>query len=186
MADALNLHVSIRKKKHSPDSGSEFSKSEKKKPVAKAKLNDHSDCGCHSYRYFLVENGVTGIDSHQEFLTEWKMVGKSVTLIAITEDSYTCCFRLILTFAGNWVYHEEVNFLRHGDAYWYAWKPCGQQRTRSLVGIEGLKRMGVFVWMLSGDNTITAQAVARQIVIPETNVLTGLLPTEKADKIEYL
>lgn len=39
------------------------------------------------------------------------MVGKSVTLIAITEDSYTCCFRLILTFAGNWVYHEEVNFL---------------------------------------------------------------------------
>lgn len=39
--------------------------------------------------------------------------------------------------------------------------------------------MGVFVWMLSGDNTITAQAVARQIVIPETNVLTGLLPTEK-------
>ncbi|CCX13135.1 Protein of unknown function [Pyronema omphalodes CBS 100304] len=56
------------------------------------------------------------------------MVGKSVTLIAITEDSYTCCFRLILTFAGNWVYHEEVNFLRHGDAYWYAWKvTCSYQ-----------------------------------------------------------
>ncbi|CCX13140.1 Protein of unknown function [Pyronema omphalodes CBS 100304] len=38
----------------------------------------------------------------------------------------TCPTRVVsawlLTIGGTWVYHEEVNVLRHGDTCWYAWK----------------------------------------------------------------
>lgn len=133
---------------------------------------------------FLVENGVVGIDGHQELLTEWKTAGKSVILVAIMEDS------------------EETNNPMKLVTIWATADPI---RDEAPMVVEGLKKMGVSVWMLSGDNAITAQAVARQVGIPEANVLAGLLPTEKvhlpytcpftllcqltpyqADKIEYL
>ncbi|KAF1951813.1 heavy metal translocatin [Byssothecium circinans] len=52
--------------------------------------------------------------------------------------------------------------------------------------IAQLKKRGIDIWMLSGDNAITANAVAAQIGIPPTNVIAGVLPDQKAEKIKYL
>lgn len=52
--------------------------------------------------------------------------------------------------------------------------------------VHALQARGTRVWMLSGDNELTARAVARMIGIPRDQVISGVLPTEKADKIKYL
>ncbi|KAK3394917.1 E1-E2 ATPase-domain-containing protein [Podospora didyma] len=52
--------------------------------------------------------------------------------------------------------------------------------------IRALQSRGTRVWMLSGDNSITASAVAQQLGIPADQVIAGVLPTEKAAKITYL
>ncbi|KAL2187596.1 ATPase, P type cation/copper-transporter [Thermothelomyces heterothallicus CBS 203.75] len=52
--------------------------------------------------------------------------------------------------------------------------------------IRALQSRGTRVWMLSGDNPTTASAVASQLGIPPDQVIAGVLPTGKADKIKYL
>ncbi|KAL2194325.1 ATPase, P type cation/copper-transporter [Corynascus similis CBS 632.67] len=52
--------------------------------------------------------------------------------------------------------------------------------------IRALQSRGTRVWMLSGDNPATAAAVASQLGIPADQVIAGVLPTGKADKIKYL
>lgn len=50
--------------------------------------------------------------------------------------------------------------------------------------VKRLKRMNVAVWMITGDNEVTAQAIARQAGIEL--VMAGVLPQEKAEKIAEL
>ncbi|KAK4072846.1 hypothetical protein Purlil1_13226 [Purpureocillium lilacinum] len=52
--------------------------------------------------------------------------------------------------------------------------------------IRALHDRGTAVWLLSGDNHITANAVAAKLHISPDNVLAGVLPMEKAAKIKYL
>lgn len=52
--------------------------------------------------------------------------------------------------------------------------------------VQALQARGTRVWMLSGDNELTARAVATMIGIPPDQVISGVLPTGKADKIKYL
>src|SRR5688572_4854539 len=42
------------------------------------------------------------------------------------------------------------------------------------------------VWMLTGDDTITAISVARKVGIPESNVKAKMSPTTKSEFIEEL
>jgi len=44
----------------------------------------------------------------------------------------------------------------------------------------------IAVWMLTGDNAVTAAAVAAQVGISASNVIAGVLPGEKAEKIAWL
>ena len=57
-------------------------------------------------------------------------------------------------------------------------------KTTSHEAIEGLQSMGIEVFMLSGDNHQTAEAVARQVGIKD--FLGEVLPNEKADFIRGL
>ncbi|PKS11427.1 hypothetical protein jhhlp_003190 [Lomentospora prolificans] len=59
-------------------------------------------------------------------------------------------------------------------------------RPEAISIIRMLKESGKQVWMISGDNALTAKAVARLVGIDEANVIAGVLPSEKADKITYL
>jgi heavy metal translocating P-type ATPase len=52
--------------------------------------------------------------------------------------------------------------------------------------IRALHARGTSVWMLSGDNPTTAAAVAAQLGIRSDQVIAGVLPTGKAEKIKYL
>ncbi|KIX09223.1 uncharacterized protein Z518_00302 [Rhinocladiella mackenziei CBS 650.93] len=52
--------------------------------------------------------------------------------------------------------------------------------------IQALHTRGTDVWLLSGDNPTTAAAVASQLGIKADNVIAGVLPTQKAEKIKYL
>ena len=59
-------------------------------------------------------------------------------------------------------------------------------RPEAKAVVAGLQIDGIQTWMLSGDNEKTAKVVAEQVGIPATNVIAGVLPHEKAQKIQWL
>ncbi|KAH6962127.1 E1-E2 ATPase-domain-containing protein [Ilyonectria sp. MPI-CAGE-AT-0026] len=59
-------------------------------------------------------------------------------------------------------------------------------RPESRPVVEALHRQGIDVWMISGDNPTTAQAVGAMVGIPTEHIIAGVLPEQKADKIKYL
>ncbi|KAI1503489.1 copper transporting P-type ATPase [Biscogniauxia marginata] len=59
-------------------------------------------------------------------------------------------------------------------------------RPETPAVIHALRSNGTDVWMLSGDNAVTARAVALHIGIPESNVIAEVLPAQKYEKITYL
>ena len=54
----------------------------------------------------------------------------------------------------------------------------------SLEAVQRLKQAGLSVYMITGDNERTAQAIARQVGIE--NILAQVLPEHKASKVKEL
>lgn len=96
----------------------------------------------------------------EDTINGWKVQGKSIALLAMGESSL---FKLSAAFAIS-------------DAL----RPEASEVVKSLQG------RGVAVWLLSGDNATTANAVGAQVGIPSSNIIAGVLPEQKADKIKYL
>ncbi|KAE8137287.1 E1-E2 ATPase-domain-containing protein [Aspergillus pseudotamarii] len=52
--------------------------------------------------------------------------------------------------------------------------------------LQALRNRGIAVWMLSGDNPTTAHAVGEMVGISADNIIAGVLPEQKAEKVQYL
>ncbi|KAH9951714.1 heavy metal translocatin [Amylocystis lapponica] len=97
-------------------------------------------------------------------LHTWKSEGKSVILLAVGEEKEKdTSFALAAVFA-----------------------VADPLRPEAQGVLARLHEQGIGTWMISGDNAITAKAVARSVGIPETNVIAEVLPHQKAEKIRWL
>lgn len=115
----------------------------------------------------MAENNVVLSVENQTLLDSWKMEGKSVILIAAKEIS---------TGQKAQQAHELSAIAAIAD----------QLRPESFQVVSALRKRGIDVWMLSGDNEKTAKAVAGKVGIEASNVIAGVLPDQKADQIKYL
>ncbi|KAI9758043.1 MAG: hypothetical protein M1815_005320 [Lichina confinis] len=52
--------------------------------------------------------------------------------------------------------------------------------------VQAIRRRGIDVWMISGDNATTAHAVGEQVGIDREHIIAGVFPDEKSNKIQYL
>lgn len=107
-----------------------------------------------------------------ERLGTWKAQGKSISLIAMKGASGDET-GLPPTVSTSW---DLVMVLAVSDPL----------RQDAFPTIKALKRRGIDVWMISGDNLTTATAVGTMVGIPKENIIAGVLPGQKAEKIQYL
>ncbi|KAG1892472.1 heavy metal translocatin [Suillus subluteus] len=98
-----------------------------------------------------------------QVLERWKSEAKSIVLLAVTVADLDNRFVVAAIFAvSDPIRKEATGVIRH------------------------LQEQGIGTWMISGDNETTAKAVAKSVGIPEMNVIAGVLPQQKAEKIEWL
>jgi Cu+-exporting ATPase len=99
--------------------------------------------------------------------TTWKSSGKSIALLALRSPSPPSngepAFKLSAQFATTDPLRPEAPFV-----------------------LSSLQAQGLSIWMITGDNPTTAIAVGKQLGIPSTNIIAGVLPQEKAEKIRHL
>ncbi|EAX48193.1 heavy metal translocating P-type ATPase [Thermosinus carboxydivorans Nor1] len=57
-------------------------------------------------------------------------------------------------------------------------------KEHSAAAVAQLKKMGLEVWMITGDNERTARAIAREVGVD--NILAEVLPEHKAEKVQEL
>ncbi|KAF2705134.1 heavy metal translocatin [Pleomassaria siparia CBS 279.74] len=112
------------------------------------------------------------ISAHEaSVLQTWKSRGESVALTAVlsSERNPSVPATVPLTW-------ELAAMFAIADAL----------RPEAAGVISALRKRGIDVWMLSGDNQTTANAVGAQVGIKECNIIAGVLPDQKAEKIKYL
>ena len=59
-------------------------------------------------------------------------------------------------------------------------------KPESHEAVEQLRALGLDVWMLTGDNRATAEAIAREVGIPSDHVIAEVLPHQKTEKVKEL
>ncbi|KAF2237746.1 heavy metal translocatin [Viridothelium virens] len=104
----------------------------------------------------------------------WKSQGKSIGLMAVNTRLHT----------------SEKSPLRQPTAGTYKLSTIfaitDPLRPEASIVISALQSCNIAVWMLSGDNPTTAQAVGAQVGISSDNIIAGVLPDQKAEKIRWL
>lgn len=112
-------------------------------------------------------------DSKIKDLEVWKAQGKSIVLLALHSSQ---------SLSGD-AESEKTSPTWRLSAMFTASDPL---RTDAAATVLAIQRRGIQVWMLSGDNATTACAVGQMVGIPAGHVIAGVLPEQKAEKVQYL
>ena len=109
---------------------------------------------------WMLEHGIGVPVELADRLESWKSEGKSVALLAVRRDetSEAGPFQIFALFA-----------------------IADPLRPNAKAVVSHLQSRKLATWMISGDNATTAKAVAKQVGIPESNVIAGVLPQEKVN-----
>ncbi|KAJ7700064.1 hypothetical protein B0H17DRAFT_1253904 [Mycena rosella] len=110
---------------------------------------------------FMEQHGVAIDESTSRVIQTWKSEAKSVVFLAVSDGPEFGA--LAAVFAVTDLIRKEAESV----VAWFA-------------------KQNVSTWMISGDNVTTASAVARMVGIPVSNVIAGVLPHEKGEKIQML
>jgi Cu+-exporting ATPase len=108
---------------------------------------------------WMEEHGVSIDGILTKKMDSWRSAAKSVVLLAIRDDSQL---------GENRIFQIAAVF-----------SISDRLRSEAKGVVSYLQKNTIGTWMISGDNVATAQAVARSIGIPATNVIADVLPHEK-------
>ncbi|KAF4618841.1 hypothetical protein D9613_009697 [Agrocybe pediades] len=116
---------------------------------------------------WLAQHGAQPSKEDKETLHAMKSAGKSVVLLAlsIASDSST----------------ETDSTGSKSFSVTAIFAIADPIRPEASSVVRRLMEQGIETWMISGDNLITATAVAKAVGIPSENVIAGVLPHEKVD-----
>ncbi|KAI5118778.1 hypothetical protein M0805_005659 [Coniferiporia weirii] len=113
---------------------------------------------------WMQEHGAALNITQERLFEQWKNEGRSVIAVAMRDaSSDSGAYSIVAVFAA-----------------------ADELRPEARDVVLALQEQGLGTWMISGDNPTTARAVARAVGIPETNVIAGVLPQQKAEKIAWL
>ncbi|KKN93527.1 hypothetical protein LCGC14_0197160 [marine sediment metagenome] len=107
-------------------------------------------------RMFISDKGIEINPETEKKLEELENKGKTVIILAIDQ--------------------KIAGFLALADTL----------KEFSKEAVEKLQKMKKEVWLITGDNKRTAQAIAKQLGIKEDRVMAQVLPQDKAEKVKEL
>lgn len=112
---------------------------------------------------WLNDHGAVPSTGDSKSLHGMKLEGKSVVLLALT------------------IQDLEADIIEVLDSFVIAalFGIADPIRPEAPSVIAQLHAQGIETWMISGDNAITAKAVAQSVGIPSENVIAGVLPQQK-------
>ncbi|KAJ7047412.1 E1-E2 ATPase-domain-containing protein [Mycena alexandri] len=113
---------------------------------------------------FMEKHGIVVDESTSELVQTWKSEAKSVVFLAVSDTADSDRFSAV---AAVFAVTDPIRDEAPAIISWFA-------------------KQGVSTWMISGDNITTASAVAKMVGIPDSNVIAGVLPHEKGEKIQML
>ncbi|KAL8770546.1 MAG: hypothetical protein Q9209_003802 [Squamulea sp. 1 TL-2023] len=115
--------------------------------------------------------------NNKKSLCIWKNESKSVALLALRRIPHlSCTDSSSAVFSNNNAPWELAAMFAITDPL----------RPSAAPTISALQARGIAVYMLTGDNQRTASNIASTLSIPFDHVFAGCLPTQKAEKIEWL
>jgi Cu+-exporting ATPase len=126
---------------------------------------------------WMEEHGISISGSKAAILYGWKSDAKSVVILAV---------RAIYPSEGDSGERPERNSNQRAFSIVAMFAVEDRLREEARDVVAGLQSQGIETWMISGDNPTTAKAVAKAVGIPQDNVIAGVLPHEKAEKIQWL
>ncbi|KAI5203134.1 heavy metal translocatin [Aureobasidium subglaciale] len=110
----------------------------------------------------MADHGVYIDSENGELIESWKRQGKSIAILSTSSSLSTT-----LTLAAAFAIADPL-------------------RPEAATVVKWLQKQGLEVFMVSGDNATTANSVGAAVGIPASNIMAGVLPEQKADKIKYL
>ena len=115
--------------------------------------------------------GIEVPETAQRILETWKREGNSIVLAG---------------FSSSYPVDDSVATDARWSHFAAMFAIADPIRPEAPFVVRALKERGMDVWMLSGDNVITAHAVGLNVGILPSNIIAGVLPGEKADRIRDL